>query len=336
VLYDIHARHRVEIATVEEDSVVTLPNFAFFKGHIVPYSEAKVGVLTHTFNYGTGIFGGLRAYWNKDEEQLFIFRPLDHYQRFLESARLMLMGLRYSAADMVQFTIDLLRAENSRTDCYIRPISYFSDETIGVRLHDLNADLTIVAIPFGSYVQNEEGIHVTVSSWRRVDDNMIPARGKIAGAYVNSAFIKTDAQRAGFDEAIVLNQDGHISEGSAENFFLVRKGIVCTPPVTENILEGITRRTVMMLMRDDLGMEVVERPIDRTEIYLAEEAFFCGTGVQIAAITQVDHRAVGTGRLGPVTKELRHLYFDVVRGRVPKYRQLCAPVYQATEQLKKA
>jgi branched-chain amino acid aminotransferase len=165
---------------------------------------------------------------------------------------------------------------------------------------------------------------------------MIPARGKIAGAYVNSALIKTDAQRSGFDEAIVLNQDGHISEGSAENFFLVRKGIVCTPPVTENILEGITRRTIMMLMRDEMGIEVVERPIDRTEIYLAEEAFFCGTGVQIAAITTVDHRPIGTGQLGPITRDLRSLYFDVVRGRVPKYRELCAPVYQPSASLKRA
>ncbi len=324
----------LDSGVIKEDFVVTLPNFAFFKGRIVPYSEAKVGVLTHTFNYGTGVFGGVRGYWNGDEEQLFLFRPQDHYHRFLESAKLMLMELPYSENEMVQFTIDLLREENYRTDCYVRPISYFGDEVIGVRLHDLNAELTIMAIPFGQYVENEEGIHVTFSSWKRIDDNMIPARGKIAGAYVNSALIKTDAQRSGFDEAIVLNEDGHISEGSAENFFLVRKGIVCTPPVTENILEGITRRTIMMLMRDDLGLEVVERPIDRTEIYLAEEAFLCGTGVQIAAITNVDHRPIGSGQLGPVTRDLRQLYFDVVRGRVPKYRELCAPVYQATAPLK--
>ena len=312
---------------LEEDLTVTLPNFAFFQGRIVPYSEAKVGVLTHTFNYGTGVFGGVRGYWNAEEEQLFLFRPYDHYQRFLESAKLMLMDLPHSDADLVRFTLDLCRAEDFRTDCYIRPISYFADEVIGVRLHGLNADVTIMAIPFGSYVENEEGSHVTFSSWRRVDDNMIPARGKISGAYVNSAFIKTDAQRAGFDEAIVLNQDGHIAEGSAENFFIVRKGVVCTPPITDNILEGITRRTVIMLLRDDLGVEVVERSLDRTEVYLAEEAFFCGTGVQIAAITAVDHRPIGSGLLGPITKELRRLYFDAVRGRFAKYRDFCVPVY---------
>jgi branched-chain amino acid aminotransferase len=314
---------------------VTMPNFAVFKGRVVPYSDAKVGVLTHTLNYGTGIFGGLRGYWNDEEKQLFVFRPVDHYKRFLESAKLMLMELPYSEEDIVKLTFDLLRAENFHADCYIRPLCIFNDEIIGVRLHNLHAELSIVAIPFGQYVENEEGSHVTVSSWRRVDDNMIPARGKIAGSYVNSAFIKTDAQRSGFDEAIVLNQDGHIAEGSAENFFIVRKGVVCTPPITDNILEGITRRTVIMLLRDELGVEVVERSIDRTEIYLADEAFFCGTGVQVAAITAVDHRSIGSGQLGPVTKELRRVYFDVVRGSVPKYRHFCAPVYQATETGKK-
>lgn len=306
---------------------MTLPNFAFFKGRIVPYSEAKVGVLTHTLNYGTGVFGGLRGYWNETEGQLFLFRPHDHFRRFLESASLLLMKFPYTEDQLTRFTIELLKAEKFRTDCYIRPIAYFGDEIIGVRLHDLNPEITIVSIPFGQYVENEEGSHVTISSWRRIDDNMIPARGKISGAYVNSAFIKTDAQRAGFDEAIVLNQDGHIAEGSAENLFIIRKGIVCTPPVTDNILEGITRRTVMMLLRDELGLEVVERSIDRTEIYLAEEIFFCGTGVQIAAITKVDHRPIGTGQLGSITAKLRDIYFDVVRGCAPKYREFCFPVY---------
>ncbi len=314
---------------------MTLPNYAFFKGRVVPYSEAKLGVMTHTFNYGTGVFGGVRAYWNNDEEQLFLFRPLDHFRRFLNSAKLLLMDLPYSEADLTQAVTDLLRTENYRTDTYIRPLAYFSDEIIGVRLHNLTADVAIVSIPFKSYVDNEEGLHVTISSWRRIDDNMIPARGKITGAYINSAFIKTDAQRAGFDEAIVLNQDGHVAEGSAENFFMIRDGVVCTPPTTDNILEGITRRTIIMLIRDDLGLEVVERPIDRTEIYLADEAFFCGTGVQIAAITKVDHRPVGTGRLGTVTNQLRQIYFDVVRGRVSKYQELCAPVYQRTEPARK-
>jgi branched-chain amino acid aminotransferase len=308
-----------------------LPNFAFFKGRIVPYSEAKVGLLTHTLHYGTGVFGGIRGYWNEEEEQLFVFRPNDHFRRFLDSARLLCMEFPYSESDLIRILFELIRVENHRADCYIRPLAYFSDEIIGVRLHGLTPEIAIISIPFGSYVDDEEGLHVTVSSWRRVDDNMIPARGKITGAYVNSAFAKTDAQRSGFGEALVLNQNGHISEGSAENFFLIRRGVVATPPVTDNILEGITRRTIMILLRDELGIEVVERPIDRTEIYLADEAFFCGTGVQIAAITKVDHRPIGTGKMGEVTSRLRKLYFDVVRGRVSKYADWCSPVYQRTE-----
>ncbi len=308
-----------------------LPNYAYFRGRIVPYSEAKVGIMTHTLHYGTGVFGGIRGYWNDEEEQLFVFRPHEHFRRFLDSARLLCMEFPYTESELTERVFDLLRTENHRTDCYIRPLAYFSDEIIGVRLHSLTPEIAILSLPFGSYVDDEEGLHVTVSSWRRVDDNMIPARGKITGAYVNSALSKTDAQRSGFGEALVLNHNGHISEGSAENFFLVRRGVVSTPPVTDNILEGITRRTIIQLLRDDMGLEVQERPIDRTEIYLADEAFFSGTGVQVAAITRVDHRAIGSGRMGPIVGGLRKLYFDVVRGRVPKYRDWCSPVYQPKE-----
>jgi len=314
---------------------MSLPNFAFFKDHIVPYSEAKVSVLTHTFNYGTGVFGGIRGYWNEEEEQIFVFRPHEHFRRFIDSAKLLLISVPYSEADLCGIAFDLLRKENYRTDCYIRPIAYFADEVIGVRLHNLTPEVTMISIPFGSYVPNEEALHATVSSWRRVDDNSIPARGKICGSYVNSAFAKTDAMRAGFDEAIVLNENGHISEGSAENFFLIRKGVASTPPITENILEGIVRRTMIQLLRDELGVEVVEREIDRTEIYVADEAFFCGTGVQLAAITLVDHRPVGTGQMGPITAKLRELYFNVVRGRVKKYIDWCEPIYQVVKATRK-
>ena len=306
---------------------MTLPNYVFFKGRIMPYSEAKVGVMTHALNYGTGVFGGLRAFWNTEEQQLFVFRPKDHFQRFLESCRLMNMALPFTEADLTAALLELLRTEGYQTDVYIRPLAFYGDETIGVRLHNLTAELSIVALPMGGYLDNEEGAHLTVSSWRRVDDNSIPARGKVAVAYVNSAFAKTDAQRAGFDDAIVLSQDGHVSEGSAANIFLKRRGVIITPPVTDNILEGITRRTVITLMRAELDQEVVERPIDRTEIYLADEIFLVGTGVQISAVTRVDHRPIGTGKLGSVTSQLRKLYFNVVRGRVPEYRSWCEAVY---------
>jgi branched-chain amino acid aminotransferase len=307
-----------------------LPRHAFFGGRIVPYAEARVGVLTQALNYGTAVFAGLRAYWSAEEEELFVFRPRDHFERFLESAKLLGMRLPYSEESLVEALLELLRKELYREDCYIRPLAYYSDEAIGVGLGS-RPEVSIVVLPYGPYLRNEEAVHATISSWRRVDDNMIPARGKIAGAYVNSALAKNDALAAGFDEAIVLGGDGHVSEASAANFFLVRRGVVATPPLTQDILEGITRRTVIELLRKELGRQVEERPIDRSEIYLAEEAFFCGTGVQVAAITRVDHRPIGSGMMGPVVRDLRSLFFDVVRAKRREYRGWCAPVYSDRE-----
>lgn len=308
---------------------MNLPKYAYFRGEFVPYSEAKVGVLTHGFNYGTAVFGGLRAYWNEDEEQLYIFRAHEHYQRVLHSAKVMFMELDHTPESLTQITLELLQKENYRQNIYIRPLAYKADEIVGVKLHDLEDEITIAALPFDSYVANDTNAHVTFSSWRRLDDNMIPARGKVSGAYANSALIKTDAVKAGFDEALVLTQDGHVSEGSAMNVFMVRNGVLITPPITENILEGITRRTVMELARQEMGMTIVERPIDRTEVYMGEEIFMTGTAAQIVAITQVDHRLIGSGKMGPITARLRELYSAVVRGILPKYRQWNTPVYAA-------
>ncbi|HVO69129.1 MAG TPA: branched-chain amino acid transaminase [Aggregatilineaceae bacterium] len=306
------------------------PSFAYFEGKIVPIEEAKVSIMTHAFNYGTAAFGGLRAYWNEEVQELYIFRPLDHFRRLLNSAKLLLMDLPYTPQSMLDILLELVRQENYRSqDIYIRPLVYKSSTGIGVRLHDLKSDFAMFAIPFGSYIPNEEGSRVTFSAWRRIDDNVIPARGKITGAYANSALIKTDAVLSGFDEALVLDQVGHISEGSAENFFIVRDSVAITPPTSSNILEGITRRTVMQLLTEDMGLRVEERDIDRTEVFVAEEAFFCGTGVQIVAITEVDHRKVGDGTMGPVVRQLRQLYFDLVRGKIAKYCGWNVPVYRS-------
>jgi len=307
---------------------MTLPRYAYFKGTIVPYADAKIGLLTHALNYGTAVFGGIRGYWNPEQEELFVFRPEDHFRRFLDSAKLLNMSFETTAPELVNAVRSLLQAEGWKQDCYVRPLAFYADEGIGVRLHNLTPAISIVSLPYGKYLDDEEGVHATVSSWRRVNDNTIPPRGKIAGSYVNSALAKTDAMRSGYDEAVVLNSQGHVCEGSAENIFVVRGGCVVTPPFTESILEGITRRTCIELMREALGLTVVERPIDRTELYLAEEAFFTGTGVQIAAITRVDHRAIGTGKIGPVCSRLRSLYFDVVRGRNARYRDWCMPIYK--------
>ncbi|HEX7619673.1 MAG TPA: branched-chain amino acid transaminase [Anaerolineales bacterium] len=296
-----------------------LPKNAYFQGKIVPYSEAKVGVATHALNYGTAVFGGIRGYWNEEKERLFVFRPKDHFQRFLNSCRIMCMEFEHTPESLTDLTLELLHRDAYRQNIYIRPLAYKSEEGIGVRLHDLKEDLTIFALPFGQYVKNDTNAHVTISSWRRIDDNMIPARGKISGAYASSALIKTDAARAGFDEALVLTQEGHLTEGSAMNIFMVRDGILVTPPVTDNILEGITRRSVMELAKNELGLTVVERPIDRTEVYICEELILTGTAAQVTVVTKVDYRPIGKGVMGPIAEQLRKLFLEAVHGNNPKY-----------------
>ncbi|MBL8080799.1 MAG: branched-chain amino acid transaminase [Anaerolineales bacterium] len=296
-----------------------LSTHAFFEGKIVPWSEAKINIATHGFLYGTSVFSGMRAYWNDEKKKLFVFRPFDHYRRLLNSARMMAMEIPYDEEGLIDLTMNLLRTDNWKQDVYLRPTIYKADMGIGVRLHNLKDEFCMFVMPFEKYVSNDTNAHVTFSSWRRIDDNAIPARGKVAGAYANSALIKTDANRAGFDEALALDGNGHVSEGSAMNIFMVRDGVVITPPVTDNILEGITRRSVMELARDELGLEVVERSIDRTEVSIAEELFMTGTAAQIVSVTKVDHRPIGTGKMGPITTRLRELFDDVVRAKNKKY-----------------
>lgn len=310
-----------------------MTRFAFFHGKVVPIEQATVSVMNHALNYGTAVFGGIRAYWNEDEEELFIFRPMDHFRRLIQSASLMRMSVPYTPEQLTQHLIDLLRAEEFRQNVYVRPLVYKDMNGIGVRLHDVPDALSMWALPFGKYISAEDGTHVHFSAWRRVDDNAIPARAKVSGSYANSALIKSDAVLSGYDEALVLNQDGHVSEASAANIFIVRNGQAITPPVQSNVLEGITRRTFMQLMRDELGVEVVERDIDRTEVYLAEEAFLCGTGVQIAAITKVEHRAIGSGEMGPITRSLKTLFGQITLGKVEKYREWCTPVFASESSL---
>lgn len=306
---------------------MTTGQFAYFQGHIVPIDEAKVSVTTNAFNYGSAVFGGMRAYWNEEEEQLFLFRPRDHFRRLIQSGGFLHADLGHTPDSLTEILLELLRREAYRTDVYIRPLIYAASERIGVHFQGIDFDLAIFTLPSGQYIANDDGAHVCFSSWSRIQDNTIPARGKISGAYVNSALIRTDALNAGYDDALVLNSDGHIAEGSVANFMMVRDGVVITPPVSANILEGITRRSLIGLLRVELGVEVIEREIDRTEIYIADEAFLCGTGLQIAAITRVEHRSIGTGVMGPITQKLRDLYFDVLRGRVAEYHHWLEPVY---------
>ena len=303
-----------------------MPKHAFFEGKFVPIEDAKISIMTHAFNYGTGAFEGIRAYWNDDDNRLYVFRMPEHYERFHKSCRILKIELPHTVKELCELTCELLRREGYKEDAYIRPVAYKASEGIGVKLHGLEDGFCIFAVPFGRYIEKEEGARVAVSSWRRLDDNVAPARAKITGVYINSALSKTEVMERGFDEAIVLSNDGHVSEGSAENIFLVRNGVLITPAPSENILEGITRDTVMQVAREQFGLETVERQIDRSELYIADEVFFCGTGVQIAAVIEVDGRPVGTGKIGPIAAKIRDLYFDIAKGKVEQYKDWCWPV----------
>lgn len=292
---------------------------AFFEGKIVPLSEAKIGIATHGFLYGTSVFSGMRAYWNDDQKKLFMFRPFDHFRRLINSAKMMAIQSPFDEEGFIQVCLDVLRKDDWKQDIYLRPTIYKADMGIGVKLHDLRDEFCMFVIPFEKYVKNDTDAHVTISSWRRIDDNVIPARGKVSGSYANSALIKTDANRSGFDEALVLDNSGHISEGSAMNVFMVRDSVLVTPPVTDNILEGITRKSVIEIAKKELGIDVVERSIDRTEVFVAEEMFMTGTAAQIVAVTKIDHRVVGNGVMGNITAKLRSLFDDVVRAKNPKF-----------------
>jgi branched-chain amino acid aminotransferase len=301
--------------------------FAFFRGKIVPIEEARVSIMTSAFNYGTGLFEGIRAYWNKDRKQLYVFRLREHFERFLRNCRPLMIELPYTTDRLIEITLDLLRREAYETDTYVRPLAYKSSEILGVRLHDLEADCALFAVPFGEYMEHPEGAKLGVSSWRRLDDNALPPRGKFTGAYINSALIKTEAHLNGFDDGIVLCENGHVCEASAANLFIVRKGRIFTPPVTDNILEGITRDSLMQMLREE-GIETVERSIDRTELYMADEVFICGTAVNVSTVIEVDHRKVGNGKSGPIGLKLREAYYAVARGETDRHPEWRTPVYE--------
>jgi branched-chain amino acid aminotransferase len=304
------------------------PNsWIFFNGEFARYQDVRLGVMTHALHYGTGCFEGIRAYWNHEAEQLFLLQAPAHYARLHDSAKILRMELPYSIEELVETTLTLLRRNNYRTDTYVRPLLFKSIEQIGVQLHGLPDSFLIYTSPFGKYVEIEGGIRCMVSSWRRVSDGSLPARAKVTGGYINSALAKSEAMENGFDEAIVLSHDGHVSEGSAENIFMYKDGVFSTPPVTDDILEGITRNLLIKMIRDELGKQVLERSIDRTELYTCEELFLCGTGAQISPVTEVDHRKIGSGSVGEFTSELQHLYFGAVRGENPKYRDWSIGVY---------
>ena len=298
---------------------------AFFKGDFVPLSEAKVNVMTHALHYGTGVFEGIRGNWNQEQGVVNIFRLREHYQRLLRGCRLLMLDIPYSLEDLCSITVELVERNRHTQDIYIRPLAYKSAEMVAnLKLQDLVSDFTLITVPFGSYL-GSDNLRCCTSSWRRVDDPMIPARLKISGIYVNSILAKTEATLAGFDEAIILNHDGHVCEGSGENLFMVVDGRIYTPSLEDNVLPGITRDTVMQLAQSDLGLEVVERSIDRSELYLADEIFLTGTAAHLTPVVQLDNRNIASGKAGPISTRLQKMYFDIVVGRNPKYLHWCTP-----------
>ncbi|MEJ7553234.1 MAG: branched-chain-amino-acid transaminase [Aquificaceae bacterium] len=302
--------------------------YAFFEGKFVPIEEANINIKTNSFHYGTAIFEGIRAYWNEEHQQLYILFAREHYQRLLRNCKAMFMELPYSVEDLVNITVELLRKNQIKEDVYIRPIVYFKDLKLTPKLIDYTPEIAIYTYNFGRYLDTSKGIRVKVSSWRRNDDNSIPSRWKVAGAYVNSALAKTEALLAGYDEAIMLNQHGFVAEGSGENIFLIREGKAITPSYSEHILEGITRSAVKKLLKNELVVEIEERPVARSELYVADEIFLTGTAAEITPVVEVDNRKVGKGEIGPITKELQDIYFRAVRGMIERYFGWLTPVYE--------
>jgi branched-chain amino acid aminotransferase len=303
-----------------------MPPYVYYKKQFMPLEDAKMSILTHALHYGTGCFDGIRGNWNEEEGELYLFRVKEHFERLRNGCRILRINLSLTVDEMVKLTVETVAKSNYREGVYIRPVAYKSQEAIGVRLHNLEDDFFLIVSTLPAYIDTEKGVRCCTSSWRRIDDTMIPARAKTTGIYVNSALAKTEANERGFDEAIMLTMDGHVSEGSGENIFLVHEGKLITPPSADNILIGITRQTVIQIAREELGLETVERSIDRSEMYICDEAFFTGTAAHVAPIIEIDERPVGDGSIGPISKRLQEIYFRIIEGNYPKYMHWCTPV----------
>jgi branched-chain amino acid aminotransferase len=292
--------------------------YAFFEGQIIPFRDAQISIGTHVVQYGTGAFAGIRGYLDADGESINIFRLPDHAARLLNSAKLLRMELPFDRDSLAAKIAELVERNAPISDIYIRPFVYKPAVQLTPRLRGIGDEIAVYMMGMGEYLALDRGQKAIVSSWYRIPDNAIPSRGKFSGAYVNSAMAKDEAEEKGADEAIMLDTSGHVAEGTSCNLFIIRDGVLTTPPITGDVLEGITRRSILQLAKE-LGIPTETREIDRTELYISDEAFFCGTGVQVAWIQTIDGRQIGNGTLGPITEQIRGHFFDVVRGRVPEH-----------------
>jgi branched-chain amino acid aminotransferase len=304
-----------------------MPSYAYFQGKIMPLEEAKMGVMTHCIHYGTAVFEGIRGNWNDEQKQTYVFRMKEHYERLARGCRVLNITLPMSIDELCKKTVEVVAKCGFQEDLYIRPLAYTSSLQLGVRLHNLENDFLMFAFPWGPYLDKDK-VHCGVSSWRRPDDNVNPPQVKSAGIYINNALAKTEAIQNGYDEAIMLSPDGHVSEGSGENIFLLIDGQLVTPAPYNNILTGITRNTVIELAKNELGLETIERSIARSELYMAKECFLTGTAAHVTPVSEIDHRKINDGEIGPITAKLQEIYARVIRGNVPKYAHWCTPVYK--------
>ena len=298
-----------------------------FKGNIVSVKDANVNIMTHALHYGTAVFEGIRGNWNEDEQRMFVFRMHEHYVRLLQGAKMLLMDIPYSSDDLCEITIDLIKKSQYQQDLYIRPLVYKSEELVAnLKLQELSSDFALMMVPFGAYLESDGALKCCTSSWRRVDDTIIPPRVKISGHYVNSILAKTEATLAGFDEAIMLTQDGYVSEGSGENLFLINQNTLITPPVADNNLTGITRDSAIKIAKEELGLQILERRIRRSELYFADEVFLTGTAAHIQSVGQLDNRNIGDGLPGKITSQINEVYQQAIRGNNRKYRNWCTEI----------
>lgn len=300
--------------------------FAFFEGKFVKTEDAKVSIMTNALQYGTAFFGGIRGYKNEKEQVISIFRLEDHFTRFVASQNILGVELPYTKDQLIKIALDLVKKNKPDTDIYLRPFAYASSYNLTPSLYsDSKFAFALYMIPLGDYLPTDKGLSVCISSWRRVTDNTVPSRIKPSGAYINSALARKEANERGFDEAIMLSEDGHVTEGSAENLFIIRDGILVTPSYADDILEGITRKSIIQIAKD-LGIPTEQRRIDRTELYVAQEAFFTGTGVQVSWIAKVDGRLIGGGKKGQIASKLQDKFFKIVRGEDNEYKDWCTKI----------
>lgn len=300
--------------------------YSYFEGKIVPADDAKVSIQTHALQYGTAVFGGIRGYYNKSEDKLYIFRIHDHYTRLLNSVKIMQLQFHRTIQELVDITLELVKQSGYRENIYIRPYVYTSSLQLSPRFHDVKADIAIYILQLDDYMDTKSGLKTMVSSWRRIDDTTIPTFSKASGGYVNSALAKSEAVQNGFDEAIFLDSRGLVSEGSAENLFLVREGKLITPSLASSLLEGITRKSIIEIARN-MKIDVVERDVSRSELYISDELFFSGTGVQVAWISEVDRRQIGAGNIGSITEIIQNKFFRIVTGQEKEYMKWLTSVY---------